>query len=53
MAIAFFIEIVLNGFLFLVCFKSGGMIAVTYYLTYIITVPIALILAYIWILNNE
>jgi len=47
-AIAFFIEIAINGLLML----TSGAIAVLYGLSYMFTVPLALFVSYFWIVIN-
>ncbi|MDL2213227.1 hypothetical protein LJC29_04600 [Bacteroides sp. OttesenSCG-928-N06] len=48
-----FVEVILNGVLFVYCIRGGMPFAVFYYLTYIITYPIALILSYVWLVSTS
>lgn len=53
MSITFLIEVVLNGFLFPFLLGDAGLMAVAFYFTYFLTVPIALGSSYLWIIWND
>jgi hypothetical protein len=50
---AFFVELTINGFLIKVCFGGSMVLAAAYYITYIFTLPLAMLISYVFVLTND